>query len=725
MVLGDWAPAPVGLLREAIRGAGAEAAKLLLELLGEGCASTMTSRANRMPGGTHSHERVLLWPTHFDDTYESWVILTADDDLYIERVRDWTWIYDLTEGWPPRLRGGVVRFRTPLTANEVLAKVLEGRDEALKYRAKRRLPERLCGRLGEEPTTFLDWRGRELVVEDSVLNRVRRRLTNEVVSSELRLAEASGDELVTRPALGGAADGGAGGAGGEAGALVPASPAAAPDGRGGAVLEDGVYVVAEVRAPNGMQLGDPVVGGQAESLGGCRAVVLLDDGARVLCERVAADDVAGRGAAGQVDDLRAEFAAADAGVDKIGGTATPVSEAEAEGDARVLCVEWASEGVRFKTWRKAVEESTQLTMEQCELRGACAFLHPCRRFLQHTGGPKMWLLSFCRGHGISSKDRSCHELTALVQALWLAGTYDGLNLGGVAALESVARRLVTIVEARRNGPALGQASWESARYLSFANRVARGEAERHLAKTRGRAAGARQEFEETGAAPALGGLPGAKEEAKGDPEGAAAKAGRAKPRLATAEKVAGLRRDAQRGAQLAAAGWGRPSSAGPSQRALPQLLRGHAPCGAEPRANLASFARDWLGIPGNDEALGPVRPYADPVLRSNRKVYVGRVKRLIRIGLVRLGASKKCDVGVFVVKNDGAQQKLILDCQASDRQCVAPPSVGLLTGEGLSRVGRQAGGRGAVCLGASDVEDCFHRLRFPKDSKLDEYFACP
>ena len=150
----------------------------------------------------------------------------------------------------------------------------------------------------------------------------------------------------------------------------------------------------------------------------------------------------------------------------------------------------------------------------------------------------MWLLRFCREHGITAKDRTHHELTTLVQALWLAGTYDGLNLGGIAALESIARRLVTIVEAYRSGPAPGQASWESARYLTgvvdpfdvvspelraFANRAARDEAERHVAMTRGRAAGARQELDETSAALALGGLPGTKEVAKGGSKGAAAK----------------------------------------------------------------------------------------------------------------------------------------------------------------------------------------------------------
>ncbi|CAK0875099.1 unnamed protein product, partial [Prorocentrum cordatum] len=161
-------------------------------------------------------------------------------------------------------------------------------------------------------------------------------------------------------------------------------------------------------------------------------------------------------------------------------------------------------------------------------------------------------------------------------------------------------------------------------------------------------------------------------------------AGCAQPRLATFDMLAGLRRGAQRRAQLAAAGWRRSSSATSSQQALPQLMRNHGPY-AEARANLASFVRDRLSIPEDvrraprvdgllpdaalnvlkeyescmlrppeevaalDETPGPVRPYADPVLKSNRKVYVGLVKRTAS----------------------------------------------------------------------------FHRLRFPKESKLDEYLACP
>ncbi|CAK0857819.1 unnamed protein product, partial [Prorocentrum cordatum] len=763
--------------------------------------SAMTSRAGRVPGrrllvrfegDTHSHERLLLWPTRKDIWFEGWVILTADDDLYIEWVKDWAWICDLTGGWPADLRGGVVRFRGAMTAGEVLARVLEGRDEAMKYRAKRGLPERLGGRFGEEPTTFLDWNGRELAVEDSVFGRVRRRLASKGVSSELRAAEASGDEAATRPALADAADESVEVVSSEGAALVPADGSAGSSDFGagpGGVLGDCARAAAEVRAPNGMKLGDPVVGGRAVGLGSFRAPAQLENGGCVMCEKVPADAVeswrrsaieaasehclpspppegepgAARGDGGRSGDLRAEFAAADAGAERARGAATPpAQEAEAEGDARTFCAERAAEGVIFKSRRKAVDESSQLTFEGCELRGASTCLHLCRRSVQHTGDPKMRLLTFCMERGISGGDRARHELTTLAQALWLAGTYDGLNSGGGAALESIARRLVTVVEAYRSGPAPGQASWESSRCLTgVVGPFDVASLELRLSPIGLPETRARQELEETGAALALGGLPGAKGDARGGPGGAVAKAkakaragagavevaggagecfpvpevqqfdpdigfgltrreklqvrrlandaiqslswmrgarwreaGRAQPRLATFDEVAGLRRDMQRRAQLAAAGWRRSSSATSSQQA---------------RANLASFVHDRLSIPEDvrraprvdrllpdaaliflkeyesymlrspvevtvlDRTPGPARPWADPVLKSNRKVCVGLIKRLLRIGLARLSASKKCDVGAFVVKK----------------------------------------------------KDCFHRLRFPKESKVDEYFACP
>ena len=47
-------------------------------------------------------------------------------------------------------------------------------------------------------------------------------------------------------------------------------------------------------------------------------------------------------------------------------------------------------------------------------------------------------------------DRVAHELWVLVETLQTAGSYDQLNLGGVAALEVVARRVQLITEAYTN-----------------------------------------------------------------------------------------------------------------------------------------------------------------------------------------------------------------------------------------------------------------------------------
>ena len=120
------------------------------------------------------------------------------------------------------------------------------------------------------------------------------------------------------------------------------------------------------------------------------------------------------------------------------------------------------------------------------------------------------MLTFCREHGIGQRDRTWHELSSLVQILWLAATYDCLNLGSLACLESVARRLATITEAYRANP--NQPSWEMGRFLSgtlrlYANRAARDEADRLTALSRGQRGGGRGGAEDTAGAAAAGGLP--------------------------------------------------------------------------------------------------------------------------------------------------------------------------------------------------------------------------
>ena len=131
-----------------------------------------------------------------------------------------------------------------------------------------------------------------------------------------------------------------------------------------------------------------------------------------------------------------------------------------------MAVEWDEQGARFKPFRQAVAESSDIALEDgCEVRGGLTCLHMCRRFVQHGGDPKTWLLAFSREHGIGARDRTHHELASLTQCLWLAGTYDAVNLGGLVSLEVIARRIAAISEAYRNAPG-GQPRWETSKYIS-------------------------------------------------------------------------------------------------------------------------------------------------------------------------------------------------------------------------------------------------------------------
>ena len=69
-----------------------------------------------------------------------------------------------------------VCFAKASNASEMSARVLGGRDEALKAREMRGIAAGLGGKLREEPTALLDWKWREMPVEDSALGCVRRRL---------------------------------------------------------------------------------------------------------------------------------------------------------------------------------------------------------------------------------------------------------------------------------------------------------------------------------------------------------------------------------------------------------------------------------------------------------------------------------------------------------------------------------------------------------------------
>ena len=131
-----------------------------------------------------------------------------------------------------------------------------------------------------------------------------------------------------------------------------------------------------------------------------------------------------------------------------------------------------------------------------------------------------------------------------------------------------------------------------------------------------------------------------------------------------------------------------------------------------------------------DSELAGIRPHVDPSLLRSRRKYLAVVRRLLKSGLFRLihAADRKEDVGIFFVAKKGKSKvRLVIDARRSNVHFASPPSVDLLTGEGLAGIEIElpAGVEAnlpdcesmlqsvRVSLGVSDVSDAFHRMRIP------------
>ncbi|CAK0810350.1 unnamed protein product, partial [Prorocentrum cordatum] len=744
---------------------------------------------------------ILLWPVHRDRRHECWVIETPEGDRYVERKADWRWHVSLLHGWPEGFAGNVVRFRAEVGREALRQMVLEGRDLAREERRRRRLPPELGGHLGEDPTTMVDWHGDERGLDAGVL-------------------EAPGDEEVTRPALGDAA---------------PLEGA------------ESALLVAELHAGGGLALGDELAASGTDVSAGTTVIGRRADGRPALRERAPLSDIAAwraqgfdnarslappppppDGAApaeeGRPRDLRDALRAP---VEEVGGASTP-REARAEQqpeDVRTLAAEWNEQGVRFKEWRHAVGESSEEAVDGCDLRGAGTALHLSQRFTQHGGDLKTWMSNFCREYGIDQRGRTWHELNFLVTIFWLAGTFDAVNLEGSACLEAAARRIAQITEAHRVAP--GQpAAWEAGRFLtgtsdpfdaaspelrSFANRAARGEAERLAAPGRGRtlAAGGREASRSDDVAGALdaGGPPRVGAEGDGgrggggrgrghgrkikpgdagatrggqiyllpplrelnaDVAGLLGRQDRARvrrlaneslaalnwmhgaerrppgapPSWATRCRVAELQHETQRVAQLLAASWGAPASAEDSQQCLARLAGPRRLRPAGPR-DVTPFSHARLSAPEDPAGSPRVADLLPEAARTQLKEHeshmmrslaeVGEIKRTLRssstlYGLV-LSHERPAHVGLV---------KRLLKIGLVRLSTTSPPGVDLVSGDGLRRIERSTTsglGRGEelddapggldTWLGAGDVKDCFHWLLLDDGPGLREFCGHP
>ena len=133
---------------------------------------------------------------------------------------------------------------------------------------------------------------------------------------------------------------------------------------------------------------------------------------------------------------------------------------------------------------------------------------------------------------------------------------------------------------------------------------------------------------------------------------------------------------------------------------------------------------------------GLIKPYWDPLLRSNKKNYRLLIQKLHSIRYLRFTQSPKAHAGMFFVhKSDKKKIRLIVDARPANQIFRSPPSVQLCTSEGFARIEVEVPShirpgtadfkahleaRG-LFFGLADVKDCFHRMRQPL--WLSKYFC--
>ena len=138
---------------------------------------------------------------------------------------------------------------------------------------------------------------------------------------------------------------------------------------------------------------------------------------------------------------------------------------EGELDARVLAPLYSSADRRFRKCEDVVLESFACNYED----------HPVRRgvesditavelaALHHelAVDPLRWFAVFAMEKHWQTSDDVYQQLQALIQIWNIAGTHDQLNLGGVAAMEELARQIQSYVDANSDPD---NVSWAHSRF---------------------------------------------------------------------------------------------------------------------------------------------------------------------------------------------------------------------------------------------------------------------
>ena len=134
-------------------------------------------------------------------------------------------------------------------------------------------------------------------------------------------------------------------------------------------------------------------------------------------------------------------------------------------DARTLPVEYDEQGERYKPWRDVCKEVREYSYPDWVHEGPQSCLHLIKHMQKNGGSPKLWLQVWSRFKGIQDNDRVMHEMRVLMECLEHGGSYDQLNLASLACMETISRRVQSIVDAYNSGSSSAP-DWGAARILS-------------------------------------------------------------------------------------------------------------------------------------------------------------------------------------------------------------------------------------------------------------------
>ena len=388
-----------------------------------------------------AHERVALWPVDA----QRWAVRSPDGDEWIESLSGAD-----PENGPsasrPRRRGAggvprLYRFRAQLTDRELKGAIIRG----LKLAGK------AVGGVEHTPVVagVKDEDGDDAALEEFFRGTVSAPMRQAIARALERGGGGVGGLPLADAAKGGAA------AADWAVATVGDSP---PD-------EVWIACSAGATAAKGTEI--RLTLGRDVVFGGRRAMH-LDAGTWVFAERVPAaeapafaDGLWAGAPPAEAPPAEASSGLRKAPVEARGGSGEPAGKHT--DDLRTLWVDWDAHGERFKAWRDVCRESTSEELDEQRLEGAATALHMCKAMERQGGDPKLWLEKWLREKRLEGSDRVAHELRCLTDVLYMVGTVDQLNVGGLHCVESLCRRIAAIVEAYA---VPGRPSWEHARYYA-------------------------------------------------------------------------------------------------------------------------------------------------------------------------------------------------------------------------------------------------------------------